>query len=173
MPSTSRAISLIFAFVPGQTEAKRVWLSADPGLVRDHRGGAVFTSGCANEDDEISTCRAVWHNRFLFPSCVRSHDIESGADRLPFDYIGTSLGWSGAWFTTSGAPANSLSDGAILDRIRVRIDSANAAATPGEIDKIRIGDTWLDVVAVPEPSSFAPLSLAAGFPLSRGKRGNI
>jgi hypothetical protein len=52
------------------------------------------------------------------------------------------------------------STGAILDRIRIRIDSANAAATPGEVDEIRIGDTWLDVVSVPEPSSLVMLSLA-------------
>jgi len=57
------------------------------------------------------------------------------------------------------------STGAILDRVRIRIDSANAAATPGEVDEIRIGDTWLDVVSVPEPSSMALVMLAGGFAL--------
>jgi len=50
--------------------------------------------------------------------------------------------------------------GAILDRIRIRIDPGNAAATPGEVDEIRIGNSWLDVVSVPEPSSIALLGLA-------------
>jgi hypothetical protein len=53
------------------------------------------------------------------------------------------------------------STGAILDRIRVRIDSAHAAGTPGEVDGIRIADTWLDVVSVPEPSSLALILIAA------------
>jgi hypothetical protein len=56
----------------------------------------------------------------------------------------------------------STSTGANLDRIRVRIDSANAAAAPGEVDEIRIADTWLDVISnVPEPSSITLLSIAA------------
>jgi hypothetical protein len=54
------------------------------------------------------------------------------------------------------------STGAILDRIRIRIDSANLAATPGEVDEIRIADTWLDVVSVvPEPSSLTLIGVAA------------
>jgi hypothetical protein len=48
---------------------------------------------------------------------------------------------------------------AILDRIRIRIDSGNALATPAEVDEIRIGNTWLDVVSVPEPSSMTLLGL--------------
>jgi len=52
--------------------------------------------------------------------------------------------------------------GAILDRIRIRIDSANAAASPGEVDEIRIADNWLDVVSVvPEPSSLTLMGFAA------------
>src|SRR5262249_10881700 len=42
---------------------------------------------------------------------------------------------------------------AILDRVRIRIDNGNTAALPGEVDDIRIGTTWLDVVSVPEPAS--------------------
>ncbi len=45
------------------------------------------------------------------------------------------------------------STGAILDRIRVRIDSGNTAAAAGEVDEIRIGDSWADVIGVPEPAS--------------------
>jgi hypothetical protein len=48
---------------------------------------------------------------------------------------------------------------AILDRIRVRIDTGNGASTPGEVDEIRIGNSWLDVVSVPEPSSMVLLGL--------------
>lgn len=50
--------------------------------------------------------------------------------------------------------------GAILDRIRVRIDTGNTTGAPGVIDQIRIADTWQDVVAVPEPSSIALAGLA-------------
>jgi hypothetical protein len=49
---------------------------------------------------------------------------------------------------------------AILDRIRIRIDTGNGATTPGEVDEIRIGNSWLDVVSIPEPSSMALLGLA-------------
>jgi hypothetical protein len=63
------------------------------------------------------------------------------------------------------------STAAILDRIRIRIDSANPAATPGEVDEIRIGDTWLDVVSVPEPTSLSLLGLAGLFALVRRQRG--
>jgi hypothetical protein len=49
---------------------------------------------------------------------------------------------------------------AVLDRVRVRIDAGNTVSTPGEVDEIRIGDSWLDVVSVPEPSSLTLLSLA-------------
>ncbi|MDB6026310.1 MAG: Bacillopeptidase, partial [Verrucomicrobiales bacterium] len=44
------------------------------------------------------------------------------------------------------------STGAILDRIRVRIDSANSAGSPGEVDDIRIANTWRDVVGTSEPT---------------------
>lgn len=62
------------------------------------------------------------------------------------------------------------STGAILDRIRIRIDSANAAATPGEVDEIRIGDSWFDVVSVPEPTSLYLVGLAGLFALVRRQR---
>ncbi len=57
--------------------------------------------------------------------------------------------------------------GAILDRIRIRIDSANAAATPGEVDEIRIGDTWFSVVSIPEPASVTLLGLTGFIALLR------
>jgi hypothetical protein len=36
--------------------------------------------------------------------------------------------------------------GAILDRVRVRIDLGNTATAPGEVDDIRIATTWTEVV---------------------------
>lgn len=53
----------------------------------------------------------------------------------------------------------STSTGAILDRIRLRIDSGNTVSAPGEVDEIRIGSSWQDVVSIPEPSSIALLAL--------------
>jgi hypothetical protein len=47
----------------------------------------------------------------------------------------------------------STSTAANLDRIRIRVDGGNPSTAPGEIDEIRIADTWLDVIGVPEPSS--------------------
>jgi hypothetical protein len=43
--------------------------------------------------------------------------------------------------------------GAILDRIRIRIDNGNTGAAAGEVDEIRIGDSWSSVISVPEPAS--------------------
>lgn len=40
---------------------------------------------------------------------------------------------------------------AVLDRIRVRIDAGNTASVPGEVDDIRIGTSWQDVVSVLQP----------------------
>jgi hypothetical protein len=37
---------------------------------------------------------------------------------------------------------------AVLDRVKIRVDPGNQAGTPGEVDDIRIGTSWQDVVAV-------------------------
>jgi hypothetical protein len=42
--------------------------------------------------------------------------------------------------------------GAILDRIRVRIDPGNTFNTPGEVDDIRIATTWAEVIGQAAPS---------------------
>ena len=44
------------------------------------------------------------------------------------------------------------STGAILDRVRVRIDPANTVSTPGEVDEIRIATTWAEAVGQVVPS---------------------
>jgi hypothetical protein len=59
---------------------------------------------------------------------------------------------------------------AILDRIRIRIDPGSTGAAPGEVDEIRIGNSWLDVVSVPEPSSLILLGVAAAAGLVRRRR---
>ncbi len=57
--------------------------------------------------------------------------------------------------------------GAVLDRIRIRIDSAAA----GEVDEIRIGNTWESVIGVPEPTSLcAVMSLFVLGAFVRGRR---
>jgi hypothetical protein len=48
---------------------------------------------------------------------------------------------------------------AILDRIRIRIDNGNTASLPGEVDEIRIGTTWADVIGVPEPATISLIGL--------------
>jgi hypothetical protein len=50
---------------------------------------------------------------------------------------------------------------AVLDRIRVRIDTGNTGAAAGEVDEIRIGTDWSSVVAVPEPTVAGVLGLGA------------
>jgi hypothetical protein len=57
-----------------------------------------------------------------------------------------------------------------LDRIRIRIDAGNAVGTPGEVDEIRIGTTWADVVSVPEPSSATLLGLPFLAAIARRRR---
>ncbi len=53
----------------------------------------------------------------------------------------------------------SIVTGAVLDRVRIRIDPGNTSDLPGEVDDIRIGTDWASVAAVPEPSSLALLGL--------------
>lgn len=50
--------------------------------------------------------------------------------------------------------------GAILDRVRVRIDQGNTTAAPGEVDDVRVADSWAQVVGFPEPSSLAVIGIA-------------
>jgi hypothetical protein len=51
--------------------------------------------------------------------------------------------------------------GAILDRIRIRIDTGNTGTVPGEVDEIRVGTDWQSVVAVPEPAVAGLIGLGA------------
>jgi hypothetical protein len=60
--------------------------------------------------------------------------------------------------------------GAVLDRIRVRIDSGNTAALPGEVDDIRVGSDWASVVGAPEPASTGAVGLVAVAMLRRRRR---
>jgi hypothetical protein len=61
------------------------------------------------------------------------------------------------------------STGAILDRIRIRIDGGNTTAQPGEVDEIRIGQDWQSVAVVPEPAAMG-LLLAMGLGLRTRRR---
>jgi hypothetical protein len=45
---------------------------------------------------------------------------------------------------------------AILDRIRVRLDSGNTTGFPGQVDEIRLGDTWASVTGGLEPPPNVP-----------------
>ncbi len=61
--------------------------------------------------------------------------------------------------------------GAVLDRIRIRIDAGNTSAAAGEVDEIRIGDTWASVIGVPEPTSLcAVIALFVLGAFVRGRR---
>lgn len=60
--------------------------------------------------------------------------------------------------------------GAILDRIRVRIDIGNTSDAPGEVDDIRIGTSWSEVVSVPEPTTAAVVSIGAIGLLARRRK---
>jgi hypothetical protein len=74
--------------------------------------------------------------------------------------------------TTWDVQTTHASNNLTLDRIRIRIDPANTATTPGEVDEIRIGDTWFDTLySVPEPSSFVLLVMAGLAALVRRQRG--
>ena len=65
--------------------------------------------------------------------------------------------------TTWDATATEVT-AAVLDRLRVRIDIGNQAGTPGEVDDIRVGSAWQDVVNVVQPAppdTVAPIVLTA------------
>jgi hypothetical protein len=97
----------------------------------------------------------------------------SGADQAFLKVYGTGYGTQ----VPSAEPTTwdvqlSQTTNISLDRVRIRIDPANTAARPGEMDEIRIGDTWSSVFSsVPEPSSFVLLVMAELVALFRPQRG--
>jgi hypothetical protein len=95
----------------------------------------------------------------------------SGQDQTFLKVFGTGYGSQVPFAepTTWDATLNETT-GAILDRIRVRIDNGNAAGTPGEVDEIRVTSTWQDAVSVPEPSAAALMGFALIAGLFRRKR---
>jgi hypothetical protein len=67
---------------------------------------------------------------------------------------------------------NTQNTAANLDRLRIRIDPGNTTALAGEVDEIRIGDTWASVAyaaAVPEVTPLALMS-AVGIVFAAGRR---
>lgn len=76
-----------------------------------------------------------------------------GSDQAFLKVFGTGYGTQVpvAEPTSWDASASEMSS-AILDRIRVRIDQGNTAATPGEIDEIRVATTWAEAVGQALPN---------------------
>lgn len=123
----------------------------------------------ANGSTSPATAVTVGDTYFMVAKIVSS---ASSPDQAFLKVFGTGYGTQVPFAEPTTWDATiTTSTGAVLDRIRVRIDSANAAVTPGEVDEIRIGDTWLDVVSVPEPSALSLLGLAGLFALVRRQRG--
>jgi hypothetical protein len=60
--------------------------------------------------------------------------------------------------------------GANLDRIRIRIDPGNTGAAAGEVDEIRIADTWAAAVGVPEPATGVLGACALALVAERSRR---
>jgi len=87
---------------------------------------------------------------FLVTKIVAS---ETGSDLAYLKVFGTNYGAQVPlaepedWDIILSQPTN-----AVLDRIRIRIDSANPAEAPGEVDEVRVGATWADVIGDPGPS---------------------
>jgi hypothetical protein len=48
---------------------------------------------------------------------------------------------------------------AVLDRIRLRVDPGNSTGTPGEVDEIRVADSWLEAIGQP----VAPMNVAGDY----------
>ena len=93
----------------------------------------------------------------------------SGLDTAYLKVYGTGYGtqFPAAEPTTWDATLTETT-GALLDRVRIRIDAGNGALTPGEVDDIRVGTSWQDVVAVltPVQDTNPPMVLSASSLLS-------
>ena len=105
---------------------------------------------------------------FLVAKIVSS---ASGSDQAFLKVYGTGYGTEvpAAEPTTWDSTFNQSTD-AILIGMRLRIDPGNTGAAPGEIDELRVADSWSEVIGVPEPSSLAALGFAAAAGLARRQR---
>ncbi len=105
----------------------------------------------ANGSTSPSTSVVAGETYFMVAKIVSS---ASGMDTAYLKVFGTGystevpLNEPTTWDATQ-----SETTGAVLDRIRIRIDPGNTSAAAGEVDEIRIGDTWASVIGVPEPAT--------------------
>jgi hypothetical protein len=120
----------------------------------------------ANGSSSAATAVTPGDTYFLVTKIVSS---ATGTDQAFLKVYGTNYD-STISFTEPTTWDVSLTEttGAILDRIRIRIDSANTASLPGEVDEIRIGTDWVSVL--PEPAGVAMAGIGAIGLLSRRRR---
>jgi len=111
----------------------------------------------ANGSTSPATTVTVGDTYFMVAKIVSS---ASGNDTASLWVYGTGYGTQVPLAEPAATITLTETTGAILDRIRVRIDNGNAVGTPGEVDEIRIGNSWSDVTTVPEPASLTLLCIA-------------
>ena len=105
----------------------------------------------ANGSTSPSTSVVAGDTYFMIAKIVSS---ASGLDTAYLKVFGTGyasqvpLNEPSSWDATQ-----TETTGANLDRIRIRIDAGNGSGAAGEVDEIRIGDTWASVIGVPEPAT--------------------
>jgi hypothetical protein len=163
---TVRFVSALFRknVANGATTADNVLLEFTDSSANRRWGFGIEGAGDkpwlnANGSTSPATAVTVGDTYFMVAKIVSS---AAGADQAFLKVFGTGYGTQvpAAEPTTWDATLTEIT-GAILDRIRIRIDNGNSLASPGEIDEIRIGSSWADVVSVPESSSFILLAIGA------------
>lgn len=132
------------SFFSGSTERVQIGLGDDESIrVFDVPSGDATGVEATTKTLDTTNSEAIWVvGKITTAAGADSVDVTffSGTDTVPA---------SESWLVT-----NTMTIGANIDTIRFN-SPTSSSSTPQRFDEFRMGDSWADVTAVPEPATFA------------------